>query len=200
MPDAPTDRRNDAQAKRALFASSPVRPFVLVLVGLLACGRDSKVPQQLLDAGVTPAPDVITNAAAVVFWLRDVDTLQADSAVVAVQDLTSMSEDLVDLLSDTDVAVYFTTRSRIYVRAPHAPRRVVTLNGLDVPWGVVFVEPGYAEQIVTGPVSPADFRDMVYDYFGLEDEKPSGPIALNDRVIERFSDWVERVGSGSYTQ
>ena len=93
-----------------------------------------------------------------------------------------MSEDLVDLLSDTDVTVYFTTHSRIYVRAQLAPRRVVTLNGLDFPWGVVFVEPGYAEQIVTGPVPPADLRDMVYDYFGLDDEKPSGPIALDPKA------------------
>jgi hypothetical protein len=155
------------------------RLFVLALVGSAACGRDPKVPQQLLEAGVTAAPDVITNPAAVVFWLRDVDTLAGDSAVVAVQDLTSMSQDLVDLLSDTDVEVYFTTRSRIYVRAQLSPRRVVTLNGLDFPWGVVFVEPGYAEQIVTGPVPPADFREMVYDYFGLDDEKPSGPIAMD---------------------
>ncbi|HKP28785.1 MAG TPA: hypothetical protein VJU15_05260 [Gemmatimonadales bacterium] len=154
------------------------RLLVPLVFAIVACGKEPKVPQQLLDAGVTAAPDVIMHPAAVVFWLRDVDTLEADSAVAAVQDLTSMSEDLVDLLSDTDVTVYFTTRSRIYVRARLAPRRVVTLNGLDFPWGVVFVEPGYAEQIVTGPVAPPDFRDMVYDYFGLDDERPSGPIAL----------------------
>ena len=155
------------------------RVFAPLLLAVAACARDPKVPQQLLDAGITAAPDVITHSAAVVFWLRDVDTLQSDSAVVAVQDVTTLSQDLVDLLSDTDVAVYFTTRSRIYVRARLAPRRVVTLTGLDFPWGVVFVEPGYAEQIVTGPIAPADFRDMVYDYFGLDEEKPSGPIAMD---------------------
>jgi hypothetical protein len=128
------------------------RLFAPLFLAVVACGRDPKVPQQLLDAGITAAPDVIEHSAAVVFWLRDVDTLQSDSAVAAVQDVTALSQDLVDLLSDTDVAVYFTTRSRIYVRAQLAPRRVVTLNGLDFPWGVVFVEPGYAEQIVTGPV------------------------------------------------
>ena len=158
------------------------RVFAPLLLAVAACARDPKVPQQLLDAGITAAPDVITHSAAVVFWLRDVDTLQSDSAVVAVQDVTTLSQDLVDLLSDTDVAVYFTTRSRIYVRAQLAPRRVVTLNGLDFPWGVVFVEPGYAEQIVTGPIAPADFRDMVYDYFGLDEEKPSGPIAMDPKA------------------
>jgi hypothetical protein len=113
----------------------------------------------------------------VVVWLRDADTLEADSALAAVNDVTGEAQDLVDLLSDTDVEVYFTTNTRIYVRAAGAPRRTVTLAGLDYPWGVVFVEPGYAEQIITGPVSSTDLHDLVHDYFGFEDEKPSGPIA-----------------------
>ena len=157
------------------------RVSFLALVALAGC-REPGIPQQLLDAGITAAPGVIAGPAAVLFWLRDVDTLATDSALAAVSDITVQAEDLTGLLSDTDVEVYFTTRSRIYVRGEGGPRRIVQLSGLDFPWGVVFVEPGYAEQILTGPVLPSDFREMVYDYFGLEDEKPSGPIALGDRV------------------
>ena len=185
------NRRTAEPTEGALFACSPVRLFVLV--GMLACGRDPKVPQELLDAGIIAAPRVITGPAAVLFWLKDVDTLETDSAVVAAQDFTSQAQDLTDLLSDTDVAVYFTTSSRIYVRATGGPRRIVMLSGLDFPWGVVFVEPGYAEQIVTGPVAPTDFRDLVYDYFGLEDEKPSGPIALNP------NEWLGLLRAGIHT-
>ena len=166
------------------------RLFAPVVVLMVACSRDPRVPSQLVEEGITAAPDVISRPAAVVFWLRDVDTLQADSALAAIQDVTGEAQDLVDLLSDTDVEVYFTTSSRIYVRAAGAPRRTVTLAGLDYPWGVVFVEPGYAEQIITGPVSSNDLHDLVHDYFGFEDEKPSEPIALSDRVIQGFSEWV----------
>ena len=174
---------------------TPISLCLLALVG--ACADQPKIPQNLLDAGVAAAPDVITSPAAVVFWLKDVDTLQADSAVAAVELVTSEAQDLSDLLSDTDVSVYFTTARRIYVRAPLAPRRIVTLAGLDYPWGVVLVDPGYAEQIITGPVAPTDLRELIIDYFGFEDEKPSGPIALSESASQRFSDWVHWVGSGS---
>lgn len=154
------------------------RFLVSALLAMPACGGDSHVPSQLLEAGITAAPGVIVEPAAVVFWLKDVDTLDADSALVAAQDVTSQSREIVALLADSDVSVYFTTDSRIYVRAPGAPRRIVTLNGLDYAWGVVLVEPGYAEQIITGPVSPADLHDLVHDYFGFEEDRPPGPIAM----------------------
>jgi len=167
-----------------------MRPVLCFLL-LAACSRQPKVPQQLLDAGITAAPAIITRPAAVIFWLQDVDTLVTDSALAAVGDVTGEAHDLVDLFSGSDVEVYFTRASRIYVRGAAAPRRIVTLNGLDFPWGVVLIDPGYAEHILTGPVSSGDLRDLVYDYFGFEDEKPSGPIASGDRVMERFIDWVE---------
>jgi hypothetical protein len=171
------------------------RLFAGLLVVSAACGRKVEVPQTLVDAGITAAPDVITLPSAVVFWLKDVDTLEADSAVAAVHDVTSQAQDLVDLVSDTDVQVYFTTESRIYVRAQLAPRRIVTLNGLDYPWGVVLVEPGYAEQIITGPVAPIDLRDLVYEYFGFENVRPQGPIASGESSIWQAGDWERGVGS-----
>ena len=165
--------------------------FAGLLVASAACGREVEVPQALVDAGISAAPEVILEPSVVVFWLKDVDTLAADSALAAVHDLTGQARDLVDLVSDTDVQVYFTTESRIYVRAQLAPRRIVTLNGLDYPWGMVLIEPGYAEQIITGPVSSTDLHDLVHDYFGFEEDRPQGPIASGEPSIWRSGEQRE---------
>ena len=186
-----------AREWRLVYLRGLMRRLIASLLIASACGRNPEVPQALVDAGITAAPGVVTQPAAVLFWLEDVDTLQADSAVTAVHDLTGQARELVELLSDSDVAVYFTTASRIYVRAADSPRRIVSLRGLDYPWGVVLVEPGYAEQVITGPVAPADLHDLVHDYFGFEEDRVQGPIASDDWSIQRFGDWVERVGSRS---
>jgi hypothetical protein len=124
---------------------------------------------------------VLTGAAAVLFWLPSVDSLSADSTAMAVGLLSQVVDDLRDLLSDTDVELLVTTSTRIYVggRGSGGPRRVVSLAGLDYPWGVVFVEPGYAEQILTGPVVPSDLRELAVDYFGLDTDDEPSPIAIN---------------------
>ena len=124
---------------------------------------------------------MLTSAAAVLFWLPSADTLSADSADAAIQLMNQAAGDLRDLLADTDIAVLVTTGTRIYVQAPNAPRRIASLAGLDYPWGVLLVEPGYAEQIITGPVLPGDLRELVYEYFGLEDSDGRSPIALNSK-------------------
>ena len=150
--------------------------FVLLLLG---CTPTHRLPPELAETGLERVPPVISSAAAVLFWLPSVDSLPPDSTDFAVQLMSEAADDLSDLLSDTDISVLVTTRTRIYVEAPRprAPRRMVTLAGLDYPWGVVFIEPGYAEQIVTGPVAPSDLRELALDYFGLEDEQVNTPIA-----------------------
>ncbi len=114
-----------------------MRPPWLILL-FLSCAPGHGLPREIRDAGLEPAPRVLT-----------------------------------------DIAVLVNTGTRIYVEAPGAPRRIVSLAGLDYPWGVLLVEPGYAEQIITGPVLPDDLRELVYEYFGLEDAGVKSPIAIN---------------------
>ena len=154
-----------------------IRAWLVFL--LLGCTPSHRLPAGLAESGLDQAPPVISTAAAVLFWLPSVDSLPPDSTDFANQLLSEAADDLSDLLSDTDISVLVTTRTRIYVEAPRprSPRRMITLAGLDYPWGVVFIEPGYAEQIVTGPVAPSDLRELALDYFGVEDEQVKTPIA-----------------------
>ena len=127
---------------------------------------------------------VLTAAAAVLFWLPSVDSLSADSTAMAVELMSQAADDLRDLLSDTDVdGAGDDQHSYICGGAgPRGPRRIVSLAGLDYPWGVVFVEPGYAEQIVTGPVVPSDLRELAVDYFGLDNDDERSPIAHEQQM------------------
>lgn len=157
------------------------RPVWLALA-LVSCSPSADLPRELRDADLERAPRVLTSAAAVLFWLPAADTLSADSTDAAIQLMDQAADDLRDLLADTDIAVLVTTGTRIYVQARGAPRRIVSLAGLDYPWGVLLAEPGYAEQIITGPVLPDDLRELVYEYFGLENSDVRTPIAGNGRV------------------
>jgi hypothetical protein len=167
-----SDRRN-------AFARCVLASVILCL--LVSCRLRPQLPKELRDSGIDRAPRVLTAAATVLFWLPSADTLSADSADAAIQLMDQAADDLRDLLADTDIAVLVTTGTRIYVQAPNAPRRIASLAGLDYPWGVLLVEPGYAEQIITGPVLPGDLRELVYEYFGLEDSDGRSPIALNSK-------------------
>jgi len=155
-----------------------------VALGLGCAGR-SQLPPELRDSDLDRAPTVITSAAAVLFWLPSVDSLSADSTSAAIQLMSQAADDLRDLFSDTDVSLLVTTSTRIYVgaRDGNGPRRIVSLAGLDYPWGVVFVEPGYAEQIVTGPIVPSDLRELAVDYFGLDTDDERTPIAGNNGIV-----------------
>jgi hypothetical protein len=58
----------------------------------------------------------------------------------------------------------------IVVELERGPQRVITLGGLDYPFGYVLVEPGYAETILTGVSTDDELLDQVGWYFGLEEE------------------------------
>lgn len=145
------------------------------LAFLSGCQGRAPLPREIADSGLETAPQVVTRAAAVLFWLPAADTLAADSAAMGAAFLSHASTELRDLFGDSDIALFVTRSTRLYVQADGAPRRMVSLAGLDYPWGVVFVEPGYAEQIVTGPV--VELRDLATDYFGLDDSDGRSPIA-----------------------
>jgi hypothetical protein len=136
----------------------------------LGCGSSERLSFPLADLpGVHSAPDVITRQAAVLFWLETADTLRPDSTSDAIQHLQLLADGLGRLLEEAGIPLLATNSARIYIGGDGRPRRSVTLVGLDYPWGVILVDPGYPEQIITGPVDSEDVEDLAWSYFELDD-------------------------------
>lgn len=145
------------------------RVLLLVLLGL-GCRNSHPLTHPLSDIpGVGAAPQVISRPAAVLFWLPSADTLTADSTAEAVEHLRLLADGLGRMLEGSAIPVLATHASRIYVGGADRPRRAVALAGLNYPWGVILVAPGYPEQIVTGPVDSEDVQDLAWSYFELDD-------------------------------
>ncbi len=143
----------------------------IVLAVLVAAGCDTgpRLAAPLAGiGGVHSAPRVVTGRAVVLFWLSSADTLSADSAAVAMEELRATASDLGEVLGRYDVALLATSSSQLIIGGPGRPRRPLSLDGLDYPWGVVLVDPGFPEQIITGPVDAEALEDLVWTYFDLE--------------------------------
>jgi len=120
-------------------------------------------------AGLAPAPRLITAPTAVLFWLPAGDTLSVEERTAAFEGLTESAATLRNLLGAYGIPVTGVSTEQVYVQAAGAPRRTVMLGGLDYPWGLVLVDPGYPEQILTGPVEAGELEELAWDYFLLED-------------------------------
>jgi hypothetical protein len=148
----------------------------LLLLGLLlaGCHSEPELGPPLSDlAGVYSAPKLVNRPAAVLFWLETADTLPADSTSDAIEHLRLLAEGLGRVLAGSNIPVLATHASRILIGGKGRPRRAVTLSGLDYPWGVMLVDPGYPEQIITGPVDSEDVEDLAWSYFELEHVQPN---------------------------
>jgi hypothetical protein len=137
---------------------------------LAACRSEVglRAPFSTLDA-VDRAPRVLTDAAVVLFWLDAADTLSLDSSSDAIRRLRRSADGLHRLLAETDVLVLATHESRLYVGGAGHPRRQIMLTGLDYPWGIVLIDPGYPEQIITGPIDQDELEGLAWRFFGLDD-------------------------------
>lgn len=158
-----------------------------MLAALVALGCDSgpRLAAPLTGiAGVHAAPRVVTGRAAVLFWLSSADTLSTDSAAIAMEQLQQTASDLGEVLARYDVALLATSSSRLVIGGPGRPRRPVSLDGLDYPWGVVLVDPGFPEQIITGPVDADALEELVWTYFDLENT-PATRHDLRVAVVPR---------------
>lgn len=149
--------------------------FGRVVVLALCLGACSIPPAARPDGplgeitGLAPAPRLLTVPTAVLFWLPAGDTLSAEERTAAVEGLTGSAATLRNLLGAYGIPVVGVSAEQVYVQAPGAPRRTVMLGGLDYPWGLVLVDPGYPEQIITGPVEAGELEELAWDYFLLED-------------------------------
>lgn len=146
--------------------------FLVAVVMLSACGlREARLTGGPLKElpNLRPAPRLITSPTAVLFWLPQGDTLSTEERDAARAGLALAAATLGDLLDAYGIPVMGVSAGQVYVQAPGAPRRTVMLAGLDYPWGVVLVDPGYPEQILTGPIEAGELEDLAWDYFLLEE-------------------------------
>ena len=120
-------------------------------------------------SAVATMPHVVTGPSAIVFWLPAADTLVGEARAGAADQVRQAVRELGELLGDYGIPVVGTNAGRVYVAAPDTPRRTVMLEGLDYPYGVVLVDPGYPEQIITGPSDQGELHDLAWDYFLLDE-------------------------------
>ncbi|HTL05941.1 MAG TPA: hypothetical protein VL241_09350 [Gemmatimonadales bacterium] len=127
-------------------------------------------------AAGTPAmrvePPVVTEAAVVAFWLARADTLPEATRSEVRERFRRSNAQVGQYLSDTDIGLVATVNDSVVVSLAGGPRRVLTLVGLDYPYGYVLIDPGYAEEYHTGIPEEADLEAAIDDYFGLEDPAP----------------------------
>jgi hypothetical protein len=118
-------------------------------------------------------PQVVGDAAVVVFWLRAADTLKTDDQADAFDDLRYYTDQVAPALADNGIALLATRSDTLYVALPNARRRMILLSGLDYPYGYVLVDPGGPERILTGVYSDDDLLDELRAYFDLPDDSAS---------------------------
>jgi hypothetical protein len=115
-------------------------------------------------------------AAMVVFWNTSADTLGPAAAADAMRELSDRATWASQFLDQYDIPVYATRATALVVRPTQGPGRFVDLGGLDYPFGFVLVEPGYAEEFLTGLQTQDDLEDALVDYFDLEPSDSSGTL------------------------
>lgn len=115
-------------------------------------------------------------AALVVFWNTSADTLGPIAAADALRELSDRASWASEYLDQYDIPVYATRATALVVRPAQGAGRFVDLGGLDYPFGFVLIEPGYAEEFLTGLQSEDELEDALVDYFDLEPPDSAGTL------------------------
>jgi hypothetical protein len=179
MPGKQLGFRNNATgvvpAPLSRNAMPALRRLLLLLMVIVGCRRaprslpirsDSTPTRPLAEAPVVRGPTVVA------FWLQASDTLAKDSGADLLDDFRHFTTLVAPALQEAEIALVATTADSVIVELDAGPRRVITLSGLDYPFGYVLVEPGYAETILTGVSTDEDLLDEVEWYFGLDQAPP----------------------------
>lgn len=115
-------------------------------------------------------PRVIEGPTVLVFWLPAADSLAADDAAAALDEMTYYTERLVPVLEGYGIKLLPTNADTVYVALPNGQRRPILLSGLDYPFGYVIVEPGGVERVLTGVYADDELLEEVRAYFDLPDD------------------------------
>lgn len=127
---------------------------------------DSTSTRALAEAPVVHGPTVVA------FWLQATDTIANDGGADLLDDFRNYTRLVAPALEEAEIALVATTADSLIVELDSGPRRVITLSGLDYPFGYVLVEPGFPETILTGVSTDDELLDEVQWYFGLDQPSP----------------------------
>jgi hypothetical protein len=134
----------------------------------------------------------------VVFWLPASDTLDSGAGADLLDDFRYYTSAARPWFDDQGIPVVTTNADTIVVEAESAPRRLIMLSGLDYPFGYVLVDPGYAEEILTGVMTDDDLIDEADYYFGSDSTDDDGENrALGPRgsgMVEHFAHFRHQRG------
>jgi hypothetical protein len=133
-----------------------------------AARRDSAASRAGDEA---PAP-VVRGPTVVAFWLPASDTLADSGSSDLLDEFRASTAQIAPALQAAEIALIATAADSVVVEREGGPRRVISLRGLDYPFGYVLVEPGYPETILTGMSTDDELLDEVTWYFGLEEADP----------------------------
>ena len=148
----------------------------LLALILAACGRgEHRGSVDLRGLGSEhQSPVVVRKATLVVFWLPASDTLGSADGADMLDDFRYYTAAAAPWFKDQGIPVVTTNADTIVVEAQGAPRRIIMVSGLDYPFGYVLIDPGYAEEILTGVLTDDDLLDEADGYFGSNDNEDDG--------------------------
>ncbi len=157
----------------------------LALLAVIACGdsrsadrgptadtldaADAYIPRDSVDS-VLNTPRLITDRTVVVFWIHAGDTLNADDAASALEDLNYYTDKVSPLLKAYGITLVPTNSDTVYLALPNNRRQPIMLTGLEYPFGYLLVEPGGVERVLAGVYADDELLDEIKAYFDLPDD------------------------------
>jgi hypothetical protein len=158
---------------------------LLVVLGLCACrgprsasrapvadtldAAEAYIPRDSVDS-VLNTPRLITDRTVLVFWIHAGDTLNAEDAASALEDLNYYTEKVSALLKAYGITLVPTNSDTVYLSLPNNRRRPILLTGLEYPFGYLLIEPGGVERVLAGVYADDELLDEIKAYFDLPDD------------------------------
>ena len=127
------------------------------------------IPRDSVDSALN-APRLITDRTVIVFWVHAGDTLNADDAASALEDLNYYTEKVSGPLKAYGILLVPTNSDTVFLSLPNHQRRPILLTGLEYPFGYLLVEPGGVERVLAGVYADDELLDEIKAYFDLPDD------------------------------
>lgn len=127
------------------------------------------IPRDSVDSALN-TPRLITERTVVVFWIHAGDTLNAEDAASALEDLNYYTEKVSPALKAWDITLVPTNSDTVYLSLPNNHRRPILLSGLEYPFGYLLIEPGGVERVLAGVYADDELLDEIRAYFDLPDD------------------------------
>jgi len=157
---------------------------LLIVLGLAACKDARKtargpvadtldaaeyIPRDSVDSALN-APRLITERTVIVFWVHAGDSLNAEDAASALEDLNYYTEKVSGPLKAYGITLVPTNADTVFLSLPNHQRRPILLTGLEYPFGYLLIEPGGVERVLAGVYADDELLDEIKAYFDLPDD------------------------------